>query len=412
MIHRWNDDGSTRVVAQFLEGGVTVAMVDPDAAVTRLETACQILPISDVCLGWRLPTPLLEPVTEAARALGCKVWLWHPLLSGDGDYVPATNAARRSDGEAVPAPFEMPEFGFDCPVRSEGIGSALTRLQAAMGTIAWDGVFLDKIRWPSPTRDPAQDLACFCDACRTAAADAHIDLDAIAQHLAEANGTARGRLGLLEELLGLQDHGVLAPFLAWRAGRISLAVQQAAELIADTPARDGGRTLVALDVFAPSLAWSVGQDIAALAPASDFTKSMMYLGTHGPAGLPFELCQLVRWLQAGGVADAATRLGTMLGYDIDSRDGECADVLPPGAFEAELAVLTAAAGAHAAAGIDAITLPGLAVADDETLAAATRAAVAQGVTIVISWDLWSTPPERLWIMAEAVGHARRPSPTA
>ncbi len=340
------------------------------------------------------------------------MWLWHPFLSGDGQYMPSQDAAVGPRGAPVPPPGGMAEFTFDCAVRETGLSAALERLESALGRAAWDGVFLDKIRWPSPSADPVLELACFCDACRAAAPGDGIDLDAVASALAETAATPRGRLALVAALLGVADSALLESFLGWRCERISAAVEAAVTLIGQHRGPGGDPMRVALDVFAPSLAGSVGQDLASLAPLGEFTKAMLYLGTHGPAGLSFELCRLARWLADGGVASPAARLGELLGYPLPEMDDLCRASLSIAAFETELARLRERAGAGSSAGIDAVRIEGLAVLDDVTLARAVGAAAAAQVGIVLSWDLWSVPPERLDLIArtiEAAGTARMPA---
>jgi hypothetical protein len=374
----------------------------PHAAAARLRDAARRLPISDVCLGWGLPPPLIEAVTGEARRLGAATWLWHPFLAGDGRYVPGRDAAVGAEGGPVPAPGGMGEFAFDCPVRPAGLAAALERLASAIATSDWDGVFLDKIRWPSPTADPASQLACFCGSCRTSAGEAGIDLDAVAHGLAAAGASAEGRLGLVQALLGGSTEGSLGDFLAWRAGRISTAVSAAATLIGSHRGRDGRSLRVGLDVFAPSLALAVGQDLVSLAPLAEFTKGMLYLGTHGPAGLAYELCRLAVWLADAGLPSPTGQLAAILGYDLPPLTALCTASLDRAVFGAELAALVRAAGPRAAAGIDAVAIDGLAVLEDAALQDITAIAAGTGVPIVLSWDLSHISGERLDRVAAAL----------
>lgn len=395
--------GPLRVVAQFLEGGAASVNICPDRAVACLRRAGDLLPLTDVCLGWNLPQPLIEAVAREAGARGYILWLWQPLLSGDGRHIPAEDATRGRDGSPLPWPRGMAEFAFDCPTRGYGLDRALGRLDVAIDRGAWDGVFLDKIRWPSPTRDPADDLACFCQACRSMSAEAGIDLEAVAHHVEHAEATPAGRIGLLAELLGRTD-GPMASFMTWRCGRITQAVREAAARVTSRTTPGGESLRLSLDVFAPSLARAVGQDIASLAPLADFTKAMLYIGTDGPAGLPYELSGLVRWMARGDVPDPVVRLAEMLGYPLPE-PGQALGPLSTAAFVAELAELRRLAGEGAAAGIDAIELPGIASLGDETLAEVVQHASASGTTLVLAWDLWSMPPPRLAIVARALGAA-------
>jgi hypothetical protein len=391
-----------RVVAQFLEGGAASAAIDPDAAVACLRRAAGIAPVSDLCLGWNLPQALIDAVGDEARRLGQRLWLWQPLLSGDGEFVPRADAAVGPRGVPIPWPRGMAEFAFDCPVRRSGLDAALARLEAAIDRGPWDGVLLDKIRWPSPTRDPAADLACFCHDCGREASSAGIDLTAVAEHLDRGAADASARTGLLRELLGITESEPLGSFMRWRARRITDAVIEAVRLAQARRTPGNAPLRVALDVFAPSLARLVGQDITALATLGELTKAMLYLGTHGPAGLPYELCALATWLAEGDMHEPAGLLSETLGITLPSPTRICEGTLELEVFATELERLSRLAGDRAGAGIDAIELPDVALLDDATLGGVVQMAVSAGVTPVLSWDLWAIPPRRLETVARAI----------
>jgi hypothetical protein len=61
-----------------------------------------------------------------------------------------------------------------------------------LGRYAFAGVFLDKIRFPSPANGIDEALSCFCDHCRRAAKAVDLDLDAAATSLA-SHGWTRSR---------------------------------------------------------------------------------------------------------------------------------------------------------------------------------------------------------------------------
>ena len=289
-------DGAPRVVAQFLEGGTAFGVISPDAAAACLRRACATVPI-DRCLPRLAPVPARavdDVVADEARQLGCSVWLWQPLLSGDGVRVPTRDSAR-GPLAPVPSPNGKAEFAFDCPVRATGLAAALERLkeQLSRSGAGTASLLTGAQPWPSPSRDPSEDLACFCEECRDAAVSHDIDLAFVASCLASARTSPQGRLDLVAELLGRPSDGPLAPFLEWRGAalKITQAAGAAVERATSIRGAGGERLRVALDVFTPSLARSVGQDIGALAPQAEFVKAMTYLGTHGPAGLPLAAVQ-------------------------------------------------------------------------------------------------------------------------
>src|SRR5512140_3495224 len=148
---------------QYLEPGPHIEGIRPQAAAERLEEACRRLPLTDLILGWDLPQPLLEACASQAQKNGLRLWLWHPLFSAQG-------LARLLPGCQVlglagtPIGGAAPEFTFLCPNRVEVQAAVLERLERALDCGACQGVFLDRIRWPSAAG--AASLGCFCPACR------------------------------------------------------------------------------------------------------------------------------------------------------------------------------------------------------------------------------------------------------
>ena len=71
--------------------------------------------------------------------------------------------------EDPPPPFSgLPEFRFLCMDYDEVGRAARERATRLAREIDADGVLLDRIRWPSPSLDPARHVACFCEHCREA----------------------------------------------------------------------------------------------------------------------------------------------------------------------------------------------------------------------------------------------------
>ncbi len=386
----------SRVLVQYLEGGDAAGQVDPATAVDRLRRAAAILPVDDLCLGWNLAHAQRDAVVAVARDLGMVVWLWHPLLSGDGRYVPGTHRAVGPSGDRIPAFRDEPEFAFDCPVDPEGRQLALERLDAGMRDGSWDGVLLDKIRWPSPFADPARDLGCWCPHCVRSTRAAGVDPATVRRVIADASTSQAGRAELAVALVGGPAVDAIDEWLEWRSAAITGLVAAAARLAAGLGLR------VALDVFAPSLARAVGQDLGALAPMAELTKSMLYLGTHGPAGMAHELLGLERWMVAGGVDAPADVLADIIGHDLPGPDELGGAQLPTAVLQRQMERLIRVAGDSAAVGIDAVRMSDVAVLDDDGLRAAVRHVASRGIPVVLSWDLWHITDERLRIIAEAV----------
>jgi len=150
--------------------------------------------------------------------------------------------------------------------------------------LPFDGVFLDKIRQSSFAGGLEQGIGCLCPLCRRRYAKAGADVDAMLRRVA----------GNPKSLLPMGRRGIQYQFADPDINRYFVAkaacITEAVSSLAASFRQRG--LLVGLDVFAPLVAWYVGQDIQALAETADFVKPMFYLRTKAPAGIPFELARL------------------------------------------------------------------------------------------------------------------------
>jgi hypothetical protein len=140
--------------------------------------------------------------------------------------------------------------------------------------------------------DPLRNLACFCQHCSRLAADAGLDLELVRDYLQllPAHAVVRGLLGKSD----LPD-SPLDTFLDFRAASITRTVRTVAN-----QARSYNLS-IGLDVFSPSIAHMVGQDLSSLNETADWVKIMSYPRVFGPAGLSFELFGLAEWLNRNGL---------------------------------------------------------------------------------------------------------------
>lgn len=295
------------------------------------------------------------------------------------------------------APLGLDAFRFRCPSRPGVIQAAVSRALAVAAEVTVEGLFLDRIRWPSPSVDPVAELACFCAACRGRASADGLDLGAVAGQLAILEASADGRRTLLRALLQGGGPDPLDRFLAWRAKRMTDAV-----LAVGKGLRAAGYA-VALDVFTPSLAFAVGQRIHDLSVGADWVKSMTYLSAWGPAAIPFELAAFGRWLAVGGEADPAALLTDLCGFAVPPLDRLRDSGLADDCLDAEIARMRDAAGSRAAIGLDVVAIPDVLDISDDVVSRRAAAIARAGLGIVASWDLLRIPLQRLPSLAAPAG---------
>ncbi|MBN1667362.1 MAG: hypothetical protein JW862_09740 [Anaerolineales bacterium] len=392
------------IAVQYLENTTQTLEISPQQAEKRLQAACERLPIRYVILGWALPPALVETCAKVCARHGTDLFYWQPLLSGDGVLQPRPQwRAIGLQGEAVPGFRGLPEFTFHCPNRP-GLRAAIQARVAQIVTDGYyNGLFLDRMRYPSPVEDPGRWLACFCPGCQEAAAKQGLDLMAVQAEARRLLNSANGANELLRTLLQPETPekphtALLRAFKVFRQGCITDLVLNVCEQV-----QAAGKQ-VGLDCFAPTLTGLVAQSLHDLAPAASWIKPMLYGHTLGPAGLPFELLALLDWLiHRYGLTeqDAFNLLARSSALPLPATRAE---LMNPGLSEAALAHELKQARkqiptATLLTGIELVNLPGVTHLTEQQLRRDLQALKQAGTDgLVLSWDLWHIPPSFLEII--------------
>ncbi len=392
----------TAFAVQYLEDSPELASIDPLKAQARLQAAFQALPISYVLIGWNLPNAILDACAEETARAAHRLYRWHPLLTGDGVFMPQPAWQTVGlDGTPVHGFQDLPEYTFVCPNRPQVQQAILDHVHNLLRQQRYQGFFLDRIRYPSPAPDPRRLLACFCEDCHRAAAEKGLHLKEIQHQIRLMLATPEGVHALIYELLGSpsanrSDPGVkaLRALLRFRAESVSRFVQAVSRVIRAEGCEVG------LDCFSPALTWMVGQDLCSLNAHCEWIKTMSYGHTMGPAGMPFELLSLADWLidrcdvreaQAMDWLSGASRLKFP-----HTRQALLERGLPPQALGDETQRARTAGVRCLLAGIELVDLEGITRLDEAQIAADLRAFRSGGADgLVLSWDLWHIPLERL-----------------
>lgn len=390
---------------QYLEYSPEVSTLISSEVAACLRSAFRRLPIDCVILGWDMPESLIEACAQETERAGAQLYHWHPLLTGSSTFDFRSEwQVVGLDGARVPGYKQLPEFTFLCPNRQDAADFMLENFAHSLIKNGYDGVFLDRIRYPSPAIDPGRFLACFCADCHKAAADEGFDI-ADAKRKLQALQSDPGRLPafvklLLDPCLDVKpddDLSILSKFLDFRMHSISRFVQKASNL-----ARSEGLT-VGLDCFSPALAHMVGQDLATLNNDCDWIKIMTYGHTFAPAGLPFELQSLATWLiDHGSVYEAdvldwlsqAAHIPLPPGLNTLAENG-----VSPEGLSSEVGRARVMGVSTILAGIELVDLEGVTRLNQAQIEADLRAFLEVGSDgLVLSWDLLKIPPERLDIV--------------
>ena len=306
---------------RFGEAGILASL---DYALDRLAPEEMILSIGEASRGFA------RTIVGHCDERGVRVSLWVMVFADRAAILrplPYVQDAHGNEGYGSIGAWEDigkgdEKFLFHCPSAlgkdEEGIRHAIRSAKA----IGARGLFLDRIRYPSPANGLEFLGACSCPRCKEAykrwGGGTWPDLASMAVH--RASGGEEGARNFIEEA---------GPALQFRSRMVTAAVARYAEA-----ARDGNLR-VGLDLFAPSLAAIVGQDYFSLSDYADFMKPMLYCKAFAPAGLPLEFLLLMRGLEQSGIDAAKARdfVAGLSGMSADALDA----VRSKGGFPASVA---------------------------------------------------------------------------
>ncbi len=357
----------------------------PSTVRRHLRSAFERLPISFVLLGWELPMALEEAVAEETLRHRANLFRWQPLLTGDARTdLPAEWATFGLGGNPVTGLGGKPEFTFICPNHSAVAEFLSERVENIAASGLFQGIFLDRIRFPSPSIEPLRDLACFCKQCDRLAAETGLDLESVRRYIAGLSPE-----DIVGSLLGkpAETCSSLESFLNFRTASITRTVRMVAKLAQSLNLQIG------LDCFSPALTRMVGQDLSSLDGFADWVKIMTYPRVFGPAGIPFEFLGLTEWLARFGRRDteALQLISEASGLKVPANisdlyhNGLNSQIITQEIHRGyEQGVTTLLAG------IPMVSLENVHEATTEQIEADLEASCnADG--LVISWDLWLTP---------------------
>lgn len=261
-------------------------------------------PTSDtkgIIVGWSKDIHLYKRLRDYTRSHGISLWLWFPVLSehsAQEGFTPQIDIEGNPFGSAV---FDTDEnFDFSCP-SDETLADRLMELyDRVYGEIGFDGVFLDRIRYPSMTMGINALFGCQCSSCKRWYEEQGLEPEKI-QILYKKigkniqNPDGNNSIGLLHYEKGryLYSDSTLECLCRLKQRRINQTIREVAERF-----RSRG-LLIGMDLFAPFLAPLVGQDYEELGKMADFIKPMLYRLTNTPAGFEFELDAMAKAIGVG-----------------------------------------------------------------------------------------------------------------
>jgi hypothetical protein len=405
--------GSWKIGAQLSTSHSIRDSLDPLSMVETVRRVQEEIDLDLLLVGFREAPAAFRKFCGADRPVG-DTFLWYGALSDiegmeDSDLVVNWRGERSRGwrGWAENGGGVEETFRFVCPNNPAARAKAFRRLRELLGRYDFGGVFLDKIRLPSPANGVDEMMSCFCDHCRDAAKEVGLDLDSVIKILADraidpwasrpeaAGDEARSWLDAL-----VAGSPLLSHFLRFRTDSVAALVAELAE-----DARRMGRK-VSLDLFSPCLAPLVGQDYRRLRQHCDWAKPMTYRLARGPAGLRFEIPALVSGVaRRFGIDEAhivnwcSRHAAFNLNMFLETQES----AVPLSFIEAEIdAAVRALAPAPVYFGLELVRQPGVIDVDPAHVTGMVRAGnAANAAGLVISWDLMHAPIDCVRALAEA-----------
>ena len=399
-------DRKRRIIGQLALGPSDLKRFPAGDIVERLRLAAKAAKLDALVLWPSGDDALDRRVRSEARALGLELHLWLPALA-DTHSEPAetelTVNAWGTKGHGSSGCWKSlgsgdEAFLFACPESDSQAEEAVERCQEELAE--YDGVFLDRIRYPSPANGLEALFTCFCPRCRERYSQSEIwmrQIHELRKYIQSASDAEVEGWADVADLLG--RHG-LVEFRLARARSISTLVS-----VISRNAMDMGKK-VGLDLFSPTLARMVGQEYQALGAMADWIKPMSYCRAQGPAGIPLELSCLARGLMAWGknIGEAAIMAFLRRAYGLPGLPATLAEMESRGIDESAAAVEFARAERHCDCpvypGFECVRHPDFAFSMSAEGIGRYLAAYADAPGMVLSWNILYMPEDFLRLVAE------------
>ena len=280
-----------------------------ESIVQKLNLLYKTTQIKNAIIGWNT-RPETEKIIALLKEKGTAVYLWFPVFS-ELDAADDFSYIIGHDNKPLSVKYvgnSNEDFKFYCPGSPANIKKIIEIFENHYAGDAYDGIFLDKIRFPSFIGGLSSVLGCFCDSCME-----RYNLSAVRDYFSENREQLASCPFDYNGYSGM-SYGFKNPayqqLFDYKKQVITDSVTQLASYFKNRGYKTG------LDLFSPFLSHFVGQDYQRLLPLADMVKPMFYRATNAPAGLPFE----IEMYSSSFNNSAAARKGLakLLGTDFDT----------------------------------------------------------------------------------------------
>lgn len=276
---------SLSYVLQIFTGGFNEKHVKCSDIKRKLEPLLGRLNIEAVIIGWQIAPKLYQSVNSFTAEYNIPIYLWLPVFSEIGDIAESEPVELYSGERSTSANLNDGEgFDFLCPTSYKNIHNVEYVYNKYFSEVDFDGVFLDRIRYPSFSNGYENIYSCFCPRCTKLMERAGLPVEWYKTRITQSKMNNEHPF-LSEYNGGLKNEFTderWRQFFDFKHTNIANSIKILVEYFKDLNKKIG------LDVFAPIIADFTGQDILRLSETADFIKPMMYYKTIAPAGINYE----------------------------------------------------------------------------------------------------------------------------
>ncbi len=364
---------------------------------------------------------ILRTILSLCTDLKIKTYLWYPLLSD----IPAFKIKTDQAVETYNGLFGYgvngiwgklgqggEDFLFLCPNDQENVSKIFSNFQRQISEECFDGVFIDRIRFPSPANGLEAIFSCFCKWCQEKYfVDYQENLKnyqkKIGNYFKEFKVRNKNNCPYETHFIDILNHKNFENFYNFK----KRSIYQLTKMFAEEAKKRG--MLVGLDLFSPSLAPIVSQDYQLLASICDWIKPMFYCHTTGPAGIPLELFCLIKGLidlnsnlrEEELTKEMSQMLGLQLPKKINNllRNGVSEEFIH---FEwQKIKDYNLGKELNVFAGIEAVQIAGICQIDKKILERYLNIIMEMDLAgIVLSWNLLQIPDENILFIGDLLSN--------
>ena len=264
-------------VQLFTGSAITPEQIDISKIIDKLNNIYKRTNISGAYIGWNKDIDI-SSIIDLLKKQGTDIYFWLPVfseLSLLADFKPLIGI----DGKIIETLYNTDNeelFTFCCPANPINVEIAIGVFEKYYDKDIYNGIFLDKIRFPSFIGGLSTVTSCYCDYCRSVF-DLPTENDLEFKDIANPMG-----ISTYNDLHYEMNSGFRKLF-DYKAKAVYRSLEQLCSYF-----RNRGFK-ICLDLFTPATAFFVGQDYHKLLKLTDIVKPMLYNVTNAPAGIPFEI---------------------------------------------------------------------------------------------------------------------------